>query len=174
MYKYKIYNNFSTRPLTIIDEDSEKVVGYVQKDYSNIFTRIIDFVGEGKFFNNFKVYTKNKNLVFKSNQISPFKYKHFNIEFMTHKTKKFTFELTNENKLNSFEEANFYLMNKQYKLDNSSNDWAYIINEERQNIAKCKSDITIPVTVYFELLDEKMKEYELLFIGIFHSYLFSG
>ncbi|RIL70453.1 hypothetical protein BUY49_10245, partial [Staphylococcus devriesei] len=78
------------------------------------------------------------------------------------------------NKLNSFKEANFYLMNKQYKLDNSSNDWAYIINEERQKIAKCKSDITIPVTVYFELLDEEMKEFELLFIGIFHSYLFSG
>ncbi|MCM3518323.1 tubby C-terminal domain-like protein [Staphylococcus xylosus] len=57
MYKYKIYNKLSTSLSKIIDDDTEHIVGYVKKDYSNIFTRFIDLIGDGKFFNSFKIYT---------------------------------------------------------------------------------------------------------------------
>ncbi|MGW7890701.1 tubby C-terminal domain-like protein [Staphylococcus xylosus] len=57
MYKYKIYNKLSTPLSKIIDDDTEHIVGYVKKDYSNIFTRFIDLIGDGKFFNSFKIYT---------------------------------------------------------------------------------------------------------------------
>ncbi|WP_361079217.1 hypothetical protein, partial [Actinomadura sp. NPDC048955] len=29
-----------------------------------------------------------------------------------------------------------------------------------------------PASIYFKLLDESLKEYELLFLGIFHTYLY--
>ncbi|MCQ3816553.1 tubby C-terminal domain-like protein [Staphylococcus xylosus] len=57
MYKYKIYNKLSTSLSKIIDDDTEHIVGYIKKDYSNIFTRFIDLIGDGKFFNSFKIYT---------------------------------------------------------------------------------------------------------------------
>ncbi|WP_438671857.1 hypothetical protein [Staphylococcus condimenti] len=49
-----------------------------------------------------------------------------------------------------------------------------IDKEQKNKIARCKSPITLPFLVYFELLDENYKENELLFLGILHTYLYGG
>lgn len=77
MYKYKIYNRLSTTLSKITDTNTNDVIGYIKKDYANIITRFVDLIGDGKFFNGFKVYDNKKNLLFKSKQKSPFKYKQF-------------------------------------------------------------------------------------------------
>ncbi|MGW7844922.1 tubby C-terminal domain-like protein, partial [Staphylococcus xylosus] len=52
-------------------------------------------------------------------------------------------------------------------------EWAYIVNKEtNQKVAKWKNSLTSPVSNYFELLDNSLEEYELLFLGIFHTYLY--
>ena len=66
MYKYKIYNRLSTALSKITDTNTNDVIGYIKKDYANIITRFIDLIGDGKFFNGFKVYDNKKNLLFKS------------------------------------------------------------------------------------------------------------
>lgn len=121
MYKYKIYNKLSTSLTKIIDEDTNDHIGYIQKNYSNIFTRSIDLIGDGKFFNSFKVYNKNKD----------------------------------------------------YELHKNIGESAYIINiETNQRVARWKNPLTSPLSNYFELLDESLDEYKLLFLGIFHTYLY--
>ncbi|REI05736.1 hypothetical protein DOS62_02430 [Staphylococcus felis] len=66
MYKYKIYNKLSTARTKIVNEDDNDTVAYIKKNYSNIFTRFIDLIGDGKFFNSFKIYNKENELVFMS------------------------------------------------------------------------------------------------------------
>ncbi|MHC9401592.1 tubby C-terminal domain-like protein [Staphylococcus epidermidis] len=51
-------------------------------------------------------------------------------------------------------------------------EWAFIINKKTKKIAKWKNPATSPASIYFKLLDESLKEYELLFLGIFHTYLY--
>ncbi|WP_422124930.1 tubby C-terminal domain-like protein [Staphylococcus equorum] len=52
-------------------------------------------------------------------------------------------------------------------------EWAYIINiETNQRVARWKNPLTSPLSNYFELLDESLEEYKLLFLGIFHTYLY--
>ncbi|REH93508.1 hypothetical protein DOS67_11075, partial [Staphylococcus felis] len=71
------------------------------------------------------------------------------------------------------EKSQFSILNTNYELNKNVGEWAYIINKEtNQKVAKWKNPLSSPVSIYFELIDESLKEYELLFLGIFHTYLY--
>lgn len=59
LYRYKVYNNLTTSLSKVENCNNKNIVGYVKKSYSNFIKRIIDFIGDGKFFNYFEVYGKN-------------------------------------------------------------------------------------------------------------------
>lgn len=173
MYKYKIYNKLSTSLTKIIDEDTNAIVGYIQKNYSNIITRFIDLIGDGKFFNSFKVYNQNKELVFTSKQRNPFKFRDFIINFNNENNELISLNIIDKHWFKLSEKTNFTFLNKDYQLLKNIGEWAYIVNKEtNQKVAKWKNSLTSPVSNYFELLDNSLEEYELLFLGIFHTYLY--
>lgn len=174
MYKYKIYNRLSTALSKIIDTNTNDVIGYIKKDYANIITRFVDLIGDGKFFNGFKVYDNKKNLLFKSKQISPFKYKQFVISFFNDNEKKLTFEISDKSWFKSSEKVDFKFLEETYELHKNIEEWSYIINKKTdKKIAKWKNPITSPTSIYFELLDDNLKEYDLQLLGLFHTYLYS-
>lgn len=173
MYKYKIYNKLSTSFTKIIDEDTNDYIGYIQKNYSNIFTRSIDLIGDGKFFNSFKVYNKNKDLVFISKQRNPFKFRNFIINFYKENNESISLNIVDKHWFKLSEKTKFTFLNKDYELHKNMGEWAYIINiETNQRVARWKNLLTSPLSNYFELLDESLEEYKLLFLGIFHTYLY--
>ncbi|PTE80373.1 hypothetical protein BUY85_06235 [Staphylococcus equorum] len=173
MYKYKIYNRLSTSLTKIIDEDTNDYIGYIQKNYSNIFTRSIDLIGDGKFFNSFKVYNKNKDLVFISKQRNPFKFRNFIINFYKENNESISLNIVDKHWFKLSEKTKFTFLNKDYELHKNMGEWAYIINiETNQRVARWKNPLTSPLSNYFELLDESLEEYKLLFLGIFHTYLY--
>ncbi|ERH33961.1 hypothetical protein SEQU_13195 (plasmid) [Staphylococcus equorum UMC-CNS-924] len=173
MYKYKIYNKLSTSFTKIIDEDTNDYIGYIQKNYSNIFTRSIDLIGDGKFFNSFKVYNKNKDLVFISKQRNPFKFRNFIINFYKENNESISLNIVDKHWFKLSEKTKFTFLNKDYELHKNMGEWAYIINiETNQRVARWKNPLTSPLSNYFELLDESLEEYKLLFLGIFHTYLY--
>ena len=173
MYKYKIYNKLSTSFTKIIDEDTNDYIGYIQKNYSNIFTRSIDLIGDGKFFNSFKVYNKNKDLVFISKQRNPFKFRNFIIKFYKENNESISLNIIDKHWFKLSEKTKFTFLNKDYELHKNMGEWAYIINiETNQRVARWKNPLTSPLSNYFELLDESLEEYKLLFLGIFHTYLY--
>lgn len=173
MYKYKIYNKLSTSLTKIIDEDINDHIGYIQKNYSNIFTRSIDLIGDGKFFNSFKVYNKNKDLVFISKQRNPFKFKNFIIKFYKENNESISLNIIDKHWFKLSEKTKFTFLNKDYELHKNIGESAYIINiETNQRVARWTNPLTSPLSNYFELLDDSLEEYELLLLGIFHTYLY--
>lgn len=173
MYKYKIYNKLSTSLSKIINDDTEHIVGYIKKDYSNIFTRLIDLIGYGKFFNNVKVYTKNKELVFISKQKNPFKYRNFTIKFTDKNNTSINLQINDKHWFKISEYTTFAILNTEYVLHKNIGYWAYITNKETGNrLARWKNPLTSPTSNYFEMLDQSLNDYELLFLGIFHTYLY--
>ncbi|MGW7797388.1 tubby C-terminal domain-like protein [Staphylococcus xylosus] len=173
MYKYKIYNKLSTSLSKIIDDDTEHIVGYIKKDYSNIFTRFIDLIGDGKFFNSFKIYNENKDLVFLSKQVSPFKYRHFSIKFSNKNIEPLSLNIKDKNWFKALERADFAYSNMNFELHKNIGDWAYITNKKTgSKVARWNNPLTSPTSNYFEILDYSFTEYKLLFLGIFHTYLY--
>lgn len=173
MYKYKIYNKLSTSKSKIVNENDNSIVGYIKKNYTNIFTRFIDLVGDGKLFNSFKLYNKDNDLIFMSKQRNPFKFRNFIINFTNKNREMITLNIIDKHWFKLSEKTNFTFLNQEYELQKNIGEWAFIINKETQKkIAKWKNPATSPVSIYFELLDESLKEYELLFLGIFHTYLY--
>ncbi|PTE89837.1 hypothetical protein BUY89_13890, partial [Staphylococcus equorum] len=148
-------------------------IGYIQKNYSNIFTRSIDLIGDGKFFNSFEVYNKNKDLVFISKQRNPFKFRNFIINFYKENNESISLNIVDKHWFKLSEKTKFTFLNKDYELHKNMGEWAYIINiETNQRVARWKNPLTSPLSNYFELLDESLEEYKLLFLGIFHTYLY--
>ena len=175
LYTYKIYNNLTTSPSKIKDSYNKSVVGYVKRRHFNLIKRIINFVGDGKFFNCFEVYYESYKLVFQSKQINQLKHKNYHVKYMSDTDKVFSINLIDESKITLLETAAFSFLSKEFEIKNNAGEWAYIIDKEQKNkIARCKSPITSPFLVYFELLDENYKENELLFLGILHTYLYGG
>lgn len=173
MYKYKIYNKLSTSLSKIKDEDTDNIVGYIKKDYANIITRSIDLIGDGKFFNSFKVYDSKKNLLFLSKQLNPFKYRQFGISFFNKENEEISFEISDKNWFKLSEKTDFTFLGETYELHKSIGDWGYIIHKNTdKKVARWKNPITSPVSVFFELLDDSLKEYELQLLGLFHTYLY--
>ncbi|UEX90198.1 hypothetical protein [Staphylococcus ratti] len=173
MYKYKIYNKLSTARTKIVNEDTDETIGYLKKSYANIFTRSIDLIGDGKFFNSFKVYNKDNELAFVSKQRSPFKFRDFIIHFTQKNKESISLNIVDRHWFKLSEKNEFRFLNSSYELHKNIGEWAYIINKEiNQKVAKWKNPLTSPVSNYFELLDDSLKEYELLFLGIFHTYLY--
>ncbi|MCS4485862.1 tubby C-terminal domain-like protein [Staphylococcus americanisciuri] len=173
MYKYKVYNKLSTSSIKIKNENNDEIVGYIKKNYSNIFTRSIDLIGDGKFFNSFQVFNKENDLVFESKQRNPFKYRDFIIKFNRENGESLIFNIVDKHWFKLSEKTDFTFLNTEYILYKNMGEWAYIVNKEtNKNVAKWKNPITSPVSIYFELLDDSLKEYDLLFLGIFHTYLY--
>lgn len=153
MYKYKILNKVSTTLSNIEDEITGNTIGYIKKDYANIFTRLIDLIGDGKFFNSFKVYNVNKDLVFTSKQKSPFKYRNFIIKYTNVNTKPILLDIKDENWFKANKKADFSYSNINFELHKNIGDWAYIINKDSGNkIARWKNPFTSPTSNYFEML----------------------
>ncbi|MCG1473719.1 hypothetical protein K4Q48_11325 [Staphylococcus epidermidis] len=173
MYKYKIYNKLSTSKSKIVNENDNSIVGYIKKNYANIFTRFIDLVGDGKLFNSFKLYNKDNDLTFMSKQKNPFKFRNFIINFTNKDRETITLNIIDKHWFRISEKTNFTFLNQEYELQKNIGESAIIINKKTQKkIAKWKNPVTSPVSIYFKLLDESLKEYELLFLGIFHTYLY--
>ncbi|MCG1450642.1 hypothetical protein K4R64_10720 [Staphylococcus epidermidis] len=173
MYKYKIYNKLSTSKSKIVNENDNSIVGYIKKNYANIFTRFIDLVGDGKLFNSFKLYNKDNDLIFMSKQKNPFKFRNFIINFTNKDRETITLNIIDKHWFRISEKTNFTFLNQEYELQKNIGESAIIINKKTQKkIAKWKNPVTSPVSIYFKLLDESLKEYELLFLGIFHTYLY--
>lgn len=173
MYKYKIYNKLSTSRTKIVNEDNNDTIGYLKKNYSNIFTRSIDLIGDGKFFNSFKIYNKKNELVFVSKQRNPFKFRNFVMNFTTKNNDLLSLNIVDKHWFKLSEKTQFTFLDTNYELHKNIGEWAYIINKEtNQKVAKWKNPLTSPVSIYFDLLDNSLEEYELLFLGIFHTYLY--
>lgn len=174
MYKYKIINKLSTSLIEIKDEATHETVGYLQKFYQNPLFRIIDLIGDGKFFNNFKVFNQNKELLFIAKQGNPFKYKNFNIQYFTNAEPRYSFSIVNKQWFNVSEFTRFTIDETEYELTKNIGDWAYITKvETHQQIARWKKPMTSPISNYFELLDSAYEDESLMLLGIFHTYLYS-
>ena len=88
--------------------------------------------------------------------------------------KKLTFEISDKSWFKSSEKVDFKFLEETYELHKNIEEWSYIINKKTdKKIAKWKNPITSPTSIYFELLDDKLKEYELQLLGLFHTYLYS-
>lgn len=175
MYKYKVYNSLTTSPLKIENCNNKSIVGFVKKSYSNLIKRVINFIGDGKFYNSFEIYDENNKLIFQSQQINQLKHKNYYVKYLSNASKTFSIKLIDESKITIFEKATFSFFNKEFEIQNNVGDWAYIIDKDQgKKIARSKNPITEPVSVYFELLDESYKENEILFLGILHTYLYGG
>ncbi|PTF40761.1 hypothetical protein BUY29_07815, partial [Staphylococcus cohnii] len=71
------------------------------------------------------------------------------------------------------EYTTFAILNTEYVLHKNIGYWAYITNKETGNrLARWKNPLTSPTSNYFEMLDQSLNDYELLFLGIFHTYLY--
>ncbi|RZH99884.1 tubby C-terminal domain-like protein, partial [Staphylococcus condimenti] len=108
-------------------------------------------------------------------QINQLKHKNYHVKYMSDTDKVFSINLIDESKITLLETGGFAFLSKEFEMKSNAGEWAYIIDKEQKNkIARCKSPITSPFLVYFELLDENYKENELLFLGILHTYLYGG
>lgn len=175
MYKYKVYNSLTTSPSKIENCNNKSIVDFVKKSYSNLIKRVINFIGDGKFYNCFEVYDENNKLIFQSQQINQLKHKNYYVKYLSNTSKTFSIKLIDESKITIFEKTTFSFFNKEFEIQNNVGDWAYIIDKDQgKKIARSKNPVTEPVSVYFELLDESYKENEILFLGTLHTYLYGG
>ncbi|WP_404452132.1 hypothetical protein LG329_17540 [Virgibacillus necropolis] len=68
------------------------------------------------------------------------------------------------------QQTSFEYRGNTFQLKQSIGDWAQIY-KEGQLIAEWKSSLKAPFKAYFKLIDESNKKDELLFLGLFHTYL---
>ncbi|MGC7687514.1 MULTISPECIES: tubby C-terminal domain-like protein [Staphylococcus] len=116
MYKYKVYNSLTTSPSKIENCNNKSIVGSVKKSYSNLIKRVINFIGDGKFYNCFEVYDENNKLIFQSQQINQFKHKNYYVKYLTNTSNTFSIKLIDESKIKIFEKATFSFLIKNLKF----------------------------------------------------------
>ncbi|WP_430786725.1 tubby C-terminal domain-like protein [Virgibacillus flavescens] len=169
MYEYRFFNTISTKPATIYDEN-ENGIGTVTKVYEKPVYKILDILLNGRIFVNYKVEGSNGDVVFKSKKDPGlFKRRQYHIHYGARDDESYI-HLMDKKNFEIGERTSFEYKGDTYELEKSIGGWA-AIKKDGSVIAEWKSSLKVPFKAYFRLIEENHEEDELLFLGLFHTYL---
>ncbi|MFD1957109.1 hypothetical protein ACFSL6_23810 [Paenibacillus thailandensis] len=171
MFTYRIYNRYSTKESEISNEKGE-VVAYIQRTYPNPLIRWLDILTEGALFTDYRLTDKGGNLIVEAKQIRTFiKRRQYDVAYRSCEG-TFRIHLIDKKIFDLGEKTSFEFQDRTYELVKPLTDWGQI-KLGGNVLAEWKETLTIPAKARFKLVDPAFKEHELLFLGIFHTYLHS-
>lgn len=171
MYRYRIYNKYSTK-LSQIEDGEKNCIGYIHKTYNNGLEKAIDYVGKAGLINRFEVLNLDKEVIFKAKRGNPFKWRKYDVEYF-YENKTFEFEMKQNDFLKVTNRTEFSFNDKNYSMEQTFGSWAELTERESGKvIAKWKIQFVSPFYGNLEILDEEYKEHRLFLLGIFHSYFY--
>lgn len=139
-----------------------KIVGYINKTYSNILVKLIDIIIQGGFYTSFTIKDHtNKNIVFKSEYLNT---------IVTKKNIKCCYQNQNIilNYDNMWEEtASFNYDNKNFYVKLDSNRYCIIMDNENKPLSIWKNRDEI---CSLEILDSSFDSLVFLLLGISHAF----
>ncbi|ASN06255.1 tubby C-terminal domain-like protein [Virgibacillus necropolis] len=169
MYEYRFFNTLSTKPATIYDEN-ETVIGTVTKTYIKPVHKLFDLLLKGRVFVNYEVKDSKAQIIFKSKKDpNLFKRKQYHLNYYGGKNESYI-HLIDKKSFDIGEQTSFEYKGGTYELKKSVGGWAQLKKDDYL-IAEWKSSLKVPFKAYFRLIDKTFKEDELLFLGLFHTYL---
>ncbi|MBD0382037.1 tubby C-terminal domain-like protein [Paenibacillus sedimenti] len=169
MYEYKWHNRYSTKPSNIFDENG-KMIGCIQRNYSNTLVRIMDIILEGNLFTDYTITDAENKLIVKTHHVRSFvKRRQYLIDYYEG-NEHYQIQLIDKKLFDLGEKTSFEYKGNTYQLRKSLFEWAQIALND-QVIAEWKESLKLPIKVHFKLLDKNYENQVLLLIGIFHTYL---
>lgn len=137
MYKYRVYNKYSTK-LSQIENEQKECIGYIRKFYKNVLERVVDYVGNANLINRFEVLNSNQEVVFRAKRGNPFRWKKYHVEYY-YKDETFEFEMIQKDFLKVTNLTEFSFNGKNYSMEQTFGAWAELIEKESgKTIAKWK------------------------------------
>lgn len=163
MYEYRFFNTLSTKPATIYNRDTK--IGTISKTYSHPIQKLFDLIVRGHLFVNYELKDSTDQTVLTSRRgPNPYHVTYYR------RDREIYLNLVDEKSFGMTEETSFTYDGHTFELKKSMGEKARILNEGNV-VAEWDSSLKVPFKAYFELVDKNYKEDELLFLGLFHTYL---